>query len=92
MPRALCSPLPTASARARQRRQSRGRRRDPLHVRAGVAPPRRDALAQREKPFGVLAEEARHRLQMPPVSSREKALVDHGLVLVVDDRARHPCR
>src|SRR3954469_2248374 len=45
---------------------------------------------QREEPLGMLAEEAQHRVQMPEVPAREEVLVDHGLVLVPYDSARHP--
>ena len=38
----------------------------------------------------MLAQEAKHRVQVPEVPAREEVLVDYGLIFVVDDGARDP--
>src|SRR6266536_6342041 len=67
-------------------------------ARAEPAPPLRGAAEsaplqsspQREQPLRMLAQKAQHRLEMPEVPACQVVLVDHGLVLVAHDGARHP--
>src|SRR2546421_11372437 len=49
-----------------------------------------DDSPEREQPLRMLAQEPRHRLCVPPVTSGQEPLVDDGLVLVVYDRRRDP--